>query len=116
MVEYAQKNKLEVKNIRINGLKDNKVFNENIIKEIFKTRNKQINLISDTLLTKNYLIIVNDTEKIKLDKNSENYKKYKSMAKLRLTNEIYKSYDDSVNAKYKIDVNNKVVKRIKNSL
>ncbi len=116
MSEYAQKNKLDIKNIRINGLKDNKVFNENIIKEIFKTKDKQINLISDTLLTKNYLIIVNDTEKIKLDKNSENYKKYKTIAKISLTNEIYRSYDKSVNTKYKIDVNDKVVKRIKNSL
>ena len=35
--------------------------------------------------------------------------------RLIMTNEIYNTYDKSVNVKYKVDINNKVVNRIKNS-
>ena len=36
-------------------------------------------------------------------------------AQLNLSKEIYELYDKSVNNKYKIEVNKKVVERIKNS-
>ena len=49
------------------------------------------------------------------DKNSKDYEKYKLRARMSLAREIYKTYDKSVNAKYKIDVNSKAVDRIKNS-
>ena len=113
--KYAKEKSLEIKSTTINGLKDNKVFKENIIKRIFKTKNNKINLISNNSLSENFLVYIVETKNIKLDKNSENYKKYKSKTKLKLANNIYRAYDKSVNAKYKIDLNDKVVKRVKNS-
>ena len=67
-------------------------------------------------MSKNFIVFVNKTEKKKLDKNSKTYEKYKLKAKLNLSNKIYKTYDESVNNKYKIDLNSKVLDRIKNSL
>ena len=115
MKEYAKENNLQIKSAKIRSLKDNKIFNQDIIKEIFKMNNKQFNLITDSSLSKNFIVYVEKTKNIKLDKSSKDYEKYKSAAKINIAQEIYKTYDKTVNAKYKIDVNNKAVERIKNS-
>ena len=50
-----------------------------------------------------------------MDKKSKDFEKYKSVAKLNLSNSIYFAYDATINKKYKIDINNKAVNRLKNS-
>ena len=115
MEEYAKQNSLKVQSSQIRNIKNNKIFNEDIIKEIFKMKNNQLNLITDSSLSKNFIIYVEKTKNIKIDKNSKDYEKYKLNAKFNLSREIYKTYDKSVNSKYKIDINNKAIDRIKNS-
>ena len=115
MKEYAQKNKISIKLTKLKTLKDNEIFTEDIIKEIFKMNDKEINLITDSTLSNNFIIYVENTKKISIEKSSKDYEKYKSQAKLNLAREIYKVYDKSINNKYKIDVNNKALERIKNS-
>ena len=115
MKKYAKDKNLKIESKKITSLKDNKIFNEDIIREIFKMNDGQINLLTDSSLSKNFLVYIEKTENIKLDKNSKDYEKYKLRARMSLAREIYKTYDKSVNAKYKIDVNNKAIDRIKNS-
>ena len=115
MLEFAQKKGLKIKKITLYSLKDNDIFIEDIIKEIFKIDNNKFNLITDNTLSQNFIIYVEDTKYKKLDKNSDDYEKYKTKAQINWSNEIYNTYDKSVNVKYKVDINNKVVNRIKNS-
>ena len=115
MEEYAKDKNLKINSTQITSLEDNKIFNKDIVKEIFKMNNNQLNLITDSSLSKNFVVYIVKTKNIKLDKTSKDYEEYKLKAKLSLSREIYKTYDKSVNAKYKIDVNNKAVDRIKNS-
>jgi len=115
MKKYAKDKNLKIESKKITNLKDNKIFNEDIIREIFKMNDGQINLLTDSSLSKNFLVYIEKTENIKLDKNSKDYEKYKLKARMSLAKEIYKTYDKSVNAKYKIDVNSKAIDRIKNS-
>ena len=75
----------------------------------------QLNLLTDGSLSKNFIVYIEKTENIKLDKDSKDYEKYKLRARMSLAREIYKTYDKNVNAKYEIDVNNKAIDRIKNS-
>ena len=115
MKKYAKDKNLKIESKKITSLKDNRIFNEDIIREIFKMNDGQINLLTDSSLSKNFLVYIEKTENIKLDKNSKDYEKYKLKARMSLAKEIYKTYDKSVNAKYKIDVNSKAIDRIKNS-
>jgi len=115
MESYAKKNNSIIKNEEIKSLEHEGPFNKDIIKRIFKLKDGEINLLSDRQLSKNFLIQVEKTRYIKLDKNSKNYEKYKSIAKVNLSNDIYFAYDRSVNGKYKIDINNKAIDRLKNS-
>ena len=61
------------------------------------------------------MVQVEKTEFLELDKKSKDFERYKSVAKLNLSNSIYFAYDATINKKYKIDINNKAVNRLKNS-
>jgi len=115
MKNFAKKNNLKIKNKILYGLKENEEFNKAIIKEIFLTNKNQTNLITNSKLTENFIIYVDKTEYGKINRNSDNYEKYRAKAKLNFTKEIYKIYDESVNIKYDINLNQKTIDRIKNS-
>ena len=115
MKKFANDNVVEIKKTEITNLKDNKIFKEGIIKRIFVLRDGEIGLITDSTLSKNYLIYAEKTTYSSLDKKSKKYLEYKSKAKIKFSNQIYATYDNDVNNKYKIELNDKVVTRIKNS-
>ena len=86
-----------------------------MVKRIFLTKKNETNLITNSTLTKTFLISTEKTEYNDLDKASNNYEKYEAKARLNLINKIYKSYDDSINQKYKVELNQRTIDRIKNS-
>ncbi len=116
MKKYAQENNLEIKSVIIKSIENNDIFSENIIKQIFKLKNKEITVVTNSMLNDNFIIYVEKTEKKPFDKNSKDYDKYRAKAKLVLSDKVYQIYDVGMNSKYKIDVNQKVLNRIKNTL
>ena len=92
------------------------IFSEEIIKKIFRLKNGEIDLVTNSLLNKNLIIFIESTKKTSLSKNEKNYDLYKKKAKLKLTNNIFKTYDKNINFKYKVEVNQKALGRIKNTL
>ena len=114
--KFSDKKKLEIKKITLKSVKDETVFNSNMIKEIFKVNNGDYQLITNSLLTKNYLILAEKTEKLLFDKNTKDYKQYKTKARFNLTNQIYNTFDKTINDKYDVKINEKVLSRLKNTL
>ena len=80
-----------------------------------ESKNNETNLITNSTLTKTFLIFTEKTEYKNLNKSSNDYEKYEAKARLNLINKIYKSYDDSVNQKYKVELNQRTIERVKNS-
>ena len=113
--KFAVDNNLEVKDYKLSSLKQNDIFEEGLIKRIFLTKDKEINLITNSTLTKTFLISTKKTEYKDLNKSSNDYEKYEAKARLNLINKIYKSYDDSINQKYKVELNQRTIDRVKNS-
>ena len=113
--KFANDNDLEVKDYKLSSLKQNDIFGEGLVKRIFLTNDNETNLITNSTLTKTFLISTKKTEYKELDKSSNDYEKYEAKARLNLINKIYKSYDDSVNQKYKVELNQRTIDRVKNS-
>ena len=113
--KFADDNGLVVKDYKISNLKQNDVFNEGLIKQIFLTEDGDINLLTNNTLTKSFLISTKKTEYKKLDKNGNEFEQYEAKARLNLINKIYQSYDENANQKYKVEVNQRTVDRVKNS-
>ena len=112
---FAKENNLKVESITLKKLKSNKIFSTGVIKRIFETDNKSINLITDNMLKDNFIIYTRETNLPKIKPDNENYEQYKLKAKLRIANEIYNIFDLNLNKKYKVEINNKALNRIKNS-
>ena len=112
---FAKENNLKVESVTLKELKSNKIFSTGVIKRIFETDNKSINLITDKMLKDNFIIYTKETNLPKIKPDNENYEQYKLKAKLRLANEIYNIFDLNLNKKYKVEINNKALNRIKNS-
>ncbi len=74
-----------------------------------------MNLITDSKLSENFVVYTKNTITKEFDKNSPEYKKYKSKARLSFTKNIYNKYDKTLNSRYNVEINNKAVTRIKNS-
>ena len=113
--KFADDNNLEIKNYNLSNLKQNDIFGEGLVKRIFLTKDKETNLITNSTLTKTFLIFTEKTKYKKLDKSSNDYEKYEAKARLNLINKIYKTYDDSINQKYKVELNQRTIDRVKNS-
>ena len=113
--KLGKDNNIEIKNITLSGIKDEAVFDADIIREIFKVVDGKLQLITDSSLSKNYLIFSYKTKKLPFDENIKDYKQYKSKAKLALANEIYSTFDININDKYNVKINQKVLSRIKNT-
>ena len=114
--KFGKDNKLEIKKITIKDIKNETIFNTSIIKEIFKIKDGEFQLITDSQLTKNYIILAEKTQKLPFNKNTKDYEQYKIKAKLNLSNQIYIAFDEVINNNYNIKINDKVLNRIKNTL
>jgi len=115
MEKFANDNNLELKEYKISNLKQNEIFTEGIIKRIFLTTDGQIDLITDSTLTKTFLILAVKTEYKKIEKNSNEFEQYEAKARLNLVNKIYRAFDENLNKKYKVELNKKTIDRVKNS-
>ena len=113
--KFAIDNELVVKDYKISNLKQNDIFNEGLIKQIFLTKDGDINLLTNNTLTKSFLVSTKKTEYKKLDKNGNEFEQYEAKARLNLINKLYQSYDENANQKYKVEVNQRTVDRVKNS-
>ncbi len=113
--KFADDNNLELKEYKISNLKQNEIFTEGIIKRIFLTKDGEVDLITNSTLTKNFLILAVKTQYKKIEKNSNQFEKYQAKAKLNLVNKIYGTFDQNLNQKYKVQLNKKTIDRVKNS-
>ena len=112
---FAKENGLIIESAVLKDLTNNKPFSTGVIKRIFETNDKNINLITDNMLKDNFIIYSKETNFPKILTKNPKYEQYKLRAKLRMANEIYNIYDLSLNEKYKVEINNKALNRIKNS-
>ena len=115
MKKFAKENNLQIIDLKIKSLKENEIFTEGMIKRIFLTENENLNLITDSRLSKNFLIYTVDTIFKKISVNSEEFKTYNAKSKLKMSTDLYSKYDKLLNSKYNITINSKTVNRIKNS-
>ena len=115
MLQLSKKNNVTINKAKINNIKDTSKFSPYLLKTIYNSNSGQIFVLSDDLLKKNYLVRITKEKDPKIDPNSDIYKQYVAKANAEYISKVYKSYDNYINANYKIDVNNKVLERLKNS-
>ena len=64
---------------------------------------------------KKFLVLAVKTQYKKIEKNSNKFKQYEAKARLNLVNKIYRTFDENLNQKYKVELNRRTIDRVKNS-
>ena len=103
-----------IKSIKLNSVKDNKKFNIESVEVLYSMPINSLTLINDE---KNdiYLTRIVNFEKLIVNDNDETFKTYINKHNTNNKNSILQSYDLYLNNKYKINLNQKAIERIKNS-
>ena len=113
--KFVSDNNLILNEYKISSLKQNEIFLEGIIKRIFEIKDGEVDLITNSTLTKNFLILSVKTKFKSIQKNSNDFEKYEAKARLNLINKIFKTFDERLNQKYKVELNKRTIDRVKNS-
>ena len=103
-----------IQNIIISSLDDDKVFDKESIKLIYSLPINSFLLITDSN-NKIFLAKINNIFAENLSKNDINNKEYLVKSNSKIIDEIYNSYDLSLNKKYKVKVYENTLDRIKNN-
>ena len=115
MIAFGKKNSLEIKTETLNGLNTQSIFTKGIKKRIFETSDNEVNLITDNNLENNYIIFSKNTKYRSVKPSTKEYQTFEKRAKLNLSDNIFNKYDQNLNKKYKVNINQKTLDRIKDS-
>ena len=102
-----------IKKIRLNSIKDNKIFKIDSVEVLYSMPISTFTLIADKKDNIFIAKIVN-YEETNFTKNSDQFNKISNEASALNKNDILKSYDFLLNDKYEVIVNQKTLDRVKN--
>ena len=112
--DFSKKENSEINNLTFGSLNDDKKLNKDFVAQIYKLPESSMMVITNQNLTENYLVYIKSIKNSYIKKDDENYDKYLNLVKVKLTSSIYNTYDLYLKNKYKIDINYKVLKSLKN--
>jgi peptidyl-prolyl cis-trans isomerase D len=104
----------KIQKVSFENQNDDKVLEKDLVSEIYSYGEKKIIAVSDFGFEKNFLIYIDSIKNVNIDKNTNDYDKYHDLSKVKLTSELFNTYDFYIKNKYKIDINNKALDIVKN--
>ena len=113
-VQLAKESRTDIRDISINGIRDNNFFSTKSNNQIFKLREKNFTIVDEIEKNKTFLIWVREIQKPSLNKASDEYDKYYYETIIGLKNNIYSSFEQYINQKYKVEINYQTLDRLKN--
>ena len=102
-----------IKTINIKSLQDNEVFDPDSLNLLYTLPNKSFSLVTGQG-NKVFLTKIKNISYSDMDKNIDNIKEYSTKANNDIINDVYTSYDLSLNSKYKVKIFNQTIDRVKN--
>ena len=109
-LEIGQKT---IQNLILNSINDDTKFDINSVKILYSLPVKSFTLISDNE-SNIFLIKIKNTYKNEFNKNAEEYLEFTKKVNTNKRTSILKSYDLLLNEKYKVELNQKTIDRVKN--
>ena len=103
----------KVETIKLNSIKDNKKFEINAVEILYSLPVNSFTLVNDE---KNiiYLAKIDKYEIDPLNKSDDKIKEYNTKLNSNIKNSMLNSYDLYLSSKYKVDLNQKTIERVKN--
>ena len=106
---------VNIKKISLNSQNDDKILKKEIVNQIYTFPEKKVIIVNNISLSENFLIYIDKIKNVTIDENSEEYQKYFNLSKNQIVSELYNTYENYIQKKYKIDINYQTLDVIKNS-
>ena len=110
----SKKNNLNVKKIKLNHQNDDQILEKNLVNEIYRFAEKRIIVVNDISLEQNFLVYIDKIENVNINEKPEEYKKHLNLSKIKISSNLFNSYDSYIKKKYNIDINYKSLDIVKN--
>ena len=110
--DFIEMGKNNIQTIKLNSIRDNKKFEINSVEILYSLPINSFTLINDE---KNniYLALVKGIENETL-KNGDQLNEYIAKQNSKIKSDMLRSYDIYLNKKYKVDINQKTIERVRN--
>ena len=102
-----------IEQIQLSSVDDTSKFDINSVKLMYALKESSFTLVSDDEQNIYLAKIIKSNQK-NIVKNSDDYEKYNDEANRTMKNNMYSSYDYLLNKKYKVEINQKTLERVKN--
>ena len=112
--KLSKNEQVNVQKINLKNKNDDKLLKKEIINQIYAYPVEKIIVVSDIGFSQSYLIYIDKIENVTIKKNSDDYQKYLELSKIKLTDELYNTYDNYIKKRYKIDINYQALDIVKN--
>ena len=113
--KLSKNENVNIKKISLNNLNDDKILKKEIVKQIYTFPEKRVIIVNDIGLSENFLIYIDKIKNVTIDENSGEYQKYFNLSQNKIVSELYNTYENYIQKKYKIDINYQALDAIKNS-
>ena len=103
-----------IKKITLKNQNDDSTLKKDLISHIYTFPEKKIIVVSDINFTENFLVYIDKIENVNIKDNSDKYQEYLDLSKIKITNDLYNTYDNYIRKRYKIDINYQALDIVKN--
>ena len=115
MKKIAKDLNITINATSINNVNDTNAFKEKeIVNQIYSMNENDIAIVSSKDYKKNYLVFLKESINKKSKDYNNEYEKYLKISNSNLSNKILGAYDLYLNKKYKVDINQKALDKVKN--
>ena len=102
-----------IKTITIKNSNDYEIFDPDSLKLLYTLPKESFSLVTGET-NKVFLTKIKNIYYSDMEKNTDNVEKYSTKANNDIINDVYTSYDLSLNSKYKVKIFNQTIDRVKN--
>jgi len=103
-----------IKKITLKNQNDDSALKKDLISHIYAFPEKKIIVVNDMNFTENFLVYIDKIENVNIKDNSDKYQEYLDLSKIKITNDLYNTYDNYIRKRYKIDINYQALDIVKN--
>ena len=109
----STQNSIKKEKIQLNSIENNNKFTEDSVKLIYSLPKNSFTLVNDEN-DNIYLVKIENIINENIRKGSEKFKNFENKGKIKIRNQMYSSYDNFLDNKYEVKINQKTLERVKN--
>ena len=112
--KLSKNENVPIKKITLESQNDNNVLKNELVTYVYAFPEKKVVVANDMNFSENFLIFIDKIESVNIKSDSDEYQKYLNLSKIKITNQLYNTYDSYIRKKYKVDVNYQSLDIVKN--